>query len=274
MRVNLFAALIPVVAACGGGKNDTPVIIDSAPDIDEPTPVAVCPVTPNLGEGGLFLLDPGADDMVGTADDGPLGNVCGASGTDPCNFYNDPAMTMGPNAGKKVFFLLAGLPPTADADPATTDDNLLGVELVSTNGAFVPGQTVNLTTSPSAIAGSQVFQMGTESYDAIAYVIGNVNAQGNFTHLYTSSSGSITPEEQGTTADSIIKGAVAATNLVETDGVAAVAGGCTTTLDGLTYHLTQGTASFQSTSPTSGSKIADARARNIYLNILRKTGRL
>jgi hypothetical protein len=270
MRVNLFAAVCPIVIACGGGSSDPPVVIvdDNAP-ADDPIVADVCPVTPNLGEGGLFLLDAGADMMVGTADDGPLPpNSCGA---DPCNFYEVP--TMGPNMGKKTFFLLAGLPPTSDNDPATTEDNLLGIELVSNNGVFVLDTPVNFTTSASAIGGSVVFQMGTENYTAIAYVIGNVNSMGNFTHLYTSSSGSITPTQQGDTMNTIIEGSVAATNMIETDGAAAVAGGCTTVLDGLTYNLTQGANSFQASGGAAPS-LPSLRARNIYNNILRKTGRL
>jgi hypothetical protein len=265
----LFAAVCPIVIACGGGSSDPPVVIvdDNAP-ADDPVTADVCPVTANLGEGGLFLLNAGADMMPGTADDQPLGAM--SCGTDPCNFYEIP--TMGPNMGKKTFFLLAGLPDVSDNDPATTEDNLLGIELVSNNGTFAGfvGNPTNFTTSASAIGGSVVFQMGTENYTAIAYVIGNVNSMGNFTHLYTSSSGAITIETQGETMNTNIKGAVGATNMIETDGAAAVAGGCTTVLDGLTYNLTQGANSFQSGNPS----LASIRTRAIYNNILRKTGRL
>ncbi len=247
MRLNrLLAVIIPSVAACGGGGNKPPVIIDAPPQvIDTPTATA-CPVVDDLM--GLALIGgAGTDGMAGTADDVPIGaNACGAQGTSPCNWFQVP--TAGPNTGSDTFFIFAGLPADVDNDPTTTSDNVMGVELVSTSGAFILNQATNFATAADLSVATIAFepnQQGSTSYQAAAYLFGNVDGSGAFTHLYFASSGAITLTEGSDNPNTVIKGSVSTTAMREVDGTADVAGGCTTSLGGLAFALTQGQATFQ-----------------------------
>jgi hypothetical protein len=276
---NLFALCIPLIAACGGGKDPGPVVIqpDQAVTPDQPT-AAACPAcgpdspcqvngAQQTSMGGLILVkDLGPDGMPGTADDVALGpNACGSSGTDPCDFFEVP--TAGANMNKKTFFLLAGTPAELNTGEAGSE-LLLGLEVVGINGVFTPG-TSTFTTNPAAITSALIFaqQSGTQAYDSMMYIV-SVSGQ-TINSVYMSTSGSITTTEFSDQPNGKITGEVAATNFSETDGM--TTGGCTTSLDGLTFKLIQGQAAFQNTSndaPYTGpGGMSRARALEIYKNM-------
>ncbi|MBA2540858.1 MAG: hypothetical protein H0V17_14560 [Deltaproteobacteria bacterium] len=235
----LIAVLVvPLATACGGGGSPTPVPVDTtAPDPDGPASV-VCPVDMAMG-GLVFAMSAGADGMGGTADDVPIpATACGEM---PCNWYEKPAT--GPNMTKRIFVLGARLPPDIDTDTTNADPNIIIFELVSTNETFVLNQPTNFSTDPAVVGSVTGFNsMGSTAYQAAAYLIGNVSSTGMFTHLYSSSSGSITLTAAGTTADTEIRGSVTATNFREVDGQAEIAGGCTGALDGMSFAMIQGAA--------------------------------
>jgi hypothetical protein len=87
-----------------------------------------------------------------------------------------------------------------------------------------------------------------------------VDAGGAFSRLYTSTAGTITISQIGEATNSVIRGHVDNVTLVETDGVALVAGGCATTLPSLGWALTQGAVALQATSHAHNI-VANIRAR-------------
>jgi hypothetical protein len=263
MRLNSNIAALALTtaatAACGGGTNP-PKIIDSPEAVDSPQ-AAACPVcgpdspcTSNGAQattmGGLIL----AADANGT----PIpANSCNPGGNSPCDWFTIP--TAGANTGKKSFFILAGTPAelnTGDSGSEVT----IGIELVS-NGAFVAG-TTNFATDPTAITSAQLFAtpMGTTAYSAIAYV---VNVSGTTINaLYMSTSGSIMVTQINDQPNGVIKGTVSTTNFSETDGM--TTGGCTTSLDGLTFAMTQGAVTpLQGPADGTGGGISN-RAEEMY----------
>jgi len=298
MRILTAVTVSLVAAACGGGSKDPPVIIDSAPIVDQP-PAAACPICgpdspctvggmPATGLGGLFFLDPGPDGMVGTADDTGLGdNDCQMNGAPaPCDFFQVP--DAGANMGKNSFVLIAGIPNDIDGD-GTADFNtsgdasselVMGIEIVSGNGGVFVAGMKNFVTNPAAITSAQIFAtpMGTVGYDAIAYII-NVTGT-TINSVYISTSGSVTTTAISDTQGQPTNGSVNATNFAETDGM--VTGDCTTSLDSLDFKLVQGTNTFQkphsmaptgpmAAAPTAGramKTIDPARAAAIRTNLM------
>jgi hypothetical protein len=266
MRLNTkFAALVftSATAACGGG-NTTPQIIDSPEEVDSP-PAALCglcsPMSPCTletqngpqeftGIPGLIFAerDGTPPDTTDTNMDGILqpgeinpfpANSCGEAGTNPCDLFDIP-MT-GANMGDELFFVLAGMPAEFNTgDPA--NELLLGFELkTQAGGAFIAPRTVNWNTDPTAMESAQLLAMpmGTTEFEAIAY-LAVISGGTSIVELYHSTSGSITINEatNGKNMGSVIKGSVAATNFTDLIGE----NGCTTSLEGLDFGVTQGTA--------------------------------
>jgi hypothetical protein len=230
MRFNRqFAAvaLATLAAACGGGSNTPPVIID-APDEEDAPVNNLCPLAAELPGLGL----------------GPEMGDCNGAANCTNDWFETP--DAGPNNGVNTFFVIANLDqvPEADGDPATPGSNVIALEYVSTAGVFA-AQNRPFNTTPTIMAGTLAFCtaqsgcMAMEAYNSAAYMLGKVQMDGSFSHLYQAGSGSFNVTAINAADGSSIKATVDATAFREVDGVDVIAGGCTSNLPGLALNLTQ-----------------------------------
>jgi cysteine-rich repeat protein len=251
MRIATAVTFTLFAAACGGDPD--PIVID--PD----GPSAIC---------GNSIVETAAGEQC---DDGNTADGDGCSSTcqmevalcsvlpdltslglgsaqmrTPNDWFDTPAT--GPNMGRKYLVIVARLPPDLST-PGSTGEDALVIELGAVGGAFIINTAKNFDTSVGAAA-------GTAPYDARASIIGDfviAGGQLNFEKFYGARSGAITITEIGENNGNAIDGSVNATNFAEVDDQGnVVAAGCTTSMDGLTFALTQMAMPKPGAIPTAG----------------------
>lgn len=213
MRTQMFGSiLLAALVGCGGGgggnnRPDAKIFLDAP--IDAP---AACAVMNSLG--GLTLAGP--DDAQGNPT--PVA----------ADWIDNP--TDGPFAGRTVLSIGGRLPSST----AALLDVLIVDYVKPMAGNFVTNNPVNFDPNPNNV------------YEAASYVFGDADPNSNplvVANFYYASNGSITLTQVGEAEGSLINGSVAATMYRDVDDQGAdIPGGCTTSLDGLTFVLSQMTA--------------------------------
>lgn len=203
MRTQLFVAFaMSSLVACGGedapSTPDAKVYMDAPPDM---TPACLAESPP----GALSL---GSTQMRSAGD-----------------YFVVP--TSGPQMGKTVFFMGAGLPGST----ATAADVLAFEYVEPDSGGFVTDAPVSFETNGAA---------GT--YVAASYILADYNSTAKtIGQVFWASSGALTLTDIGESDGSMITGSVNTTNyreISQTTGMD-VSGGCTASLMGLSFALTQ-----------------------------------
>jgi len=206
MLNRLFAVLVvPLATACGGGGSPPPVIVDSPPDKEDSPAALECPPTGLAG-------------AIGTDADPAGPDGCGAGA---CDWYQVP--TMGPNTGVNTFAFAIGIEGT---------DDQLQFDFASPFLLNMPQNFLTDATSTTAFPASAAYLQ----------VVG-----GNVERLMFPMDGTITLTAQSDALNGLTKGTISMTNFREIDQTtgADVAGGCTNTVNGLTFVLEQGVANVQ-----------------------------
>ncbi len=220
MLNRLLPVLFVPAIACGGGGSPMPVPLDTQPVDSPPIVETLCPET---GLGGAI-----GDDTT------HAGPGCGQGGATPCDWYSPE--TMGANTGSNKLQFAAGLPDGSGSD----------ILIVQAIAPFTPNVAVNFITDAASAA----------SYKAASFMLNNT-ASGTAERLLFASSGSITLTQTNEAMGGLTKGSVTATNYREVDDAGLeVAGGCTSTVTGLTFVLEQGSATFQKEQTTDPDRIA------------------
>jgi hypothetical protein len=143
----------------------------------------------------------------------------------PAGDYFD-TVTNGPDAGKVLFILGAGLPGSM-----TGAVDALFIEVIKPAAGFATGTAYNFNTDPNAA-----------TYVAASYILEDVNSQAmSYTRIMYASSGSVTFSMIGENNGAAIRGTVPATNFREVNEMtgADVAGGCTVSLASLAFFTSQ-----------------------------------
>lgn len=184
-------------------------------------------ITPLPDSGGQVFMDAAIDAPAACAVDSSIGTV--AVGSMQMREQGDWFDTIGsgPLMGRSYFYVLSVLPTSAQ----TAIDAVIVEVLKPMNGNYTTNQALNFEASPTAA-----------TYTAIAYVLGDLNPQTEtIGQFYWANNGSVTLTAIGEANGSMITGSATQTNFREIDGMtgADVAGGCTTSMTGMTFALTQ-----------------------------------
>lgn len=211
MRSKLFVFGVTFAIGCGGGGGKKAIVVDAmidSPTIDAPAACAVMASLGNLNLGNAMAMPP----MAVTSD------------------WIDTDR-MGSLTGRTVLSIGGRLPSST----ASLLDVLIVDYVKPQAGNFLTNTPVNFDPDPAAappVAFSYVFG----DFDTAAMTIQN---------FYYASTGSITLTAVGEADGSTISGSVAATNYREIDDMNVdVPAGCTTSLGGLGFYLTQMTMAF------------------------------
>lgn len=203
MRTQLFVAFaMSSLVACGG--DDAPVTPDAKVFMDAPpdmTPACLAEIPAGTLSLGSMQMRRSGDYFV--------------------------VPESGPHMGKTVFFMGAGLPGSTAAVA-----DILAFEYVEPDsGGFVTDAAISFETDGAMT-----------NYVAAAYILADVNRSAmTIGQVYWASSGALTLTDIGESDGSMITGSVNTTNLREISQMtgADVPGGCTASLTGLSFALTQ-----------------------------------
>lgn len=232
MRSQLFVLSVGFLIGCGGGSDkpklpDAKVFMDAAIDA---APVCSVKCESNICDGMNGSPAPGTSDFPALVLGSEQMRVSG-------NWFYSP--TMGGLMGRTIFSVGGSV-----NDVGGTRDIIIFDVVKPQPGNFPTNTAINFDPDPTAatpVAYALFFG------DAVV-----VNDQiQSIAQLYYASNGSTTLTAIGETDGQQITGTITATNFREVDQMsgADVPGGCTASLGGLNYFLTQMAGAFQPTQP-------------------------